>query len=392
MGAGQESSSDIREFQDPGTGRHVVQLTSGDCFDYALYYYIPSMTRDGRYVVFYRHRGSDVQLHRLDILSGLTTQLTEAKTANALWRPWLQPPASGVRDQLSAFCPVTNDVFYFDSNLLRCVNIHTLEDRVVYELDDGRVPCGLTGVSPDGQHFVFPHADRTWWEQNLASGPETHTATDCRLVIVDIHAGTARTLVHQNGWITHSHFYDDQRILFSHAPTHRAILMTDLRGGWYVCLRSPDENGMTCHYQATCCGVAYEVLPRHLGICDPRTLDREEYLLGNIRTYHLGRDPEARLWFYEAPVGETMRGIAWLPRLEPGVPNSAEVILGPIRTYWLGQRSHIHPTVTPGRRHILFTGGDDRNETNHLFLLDIADLEDTQWDWPSRHAGRSTAL
>jgi hypothetical protein len=37
-----------------------------------------------------------------------------------------------------------------------------------------------------------------------------------------------------------------------------------------------------------------------------------------------------------------------------------------------------NPTVTPDRKHILFTGGDRRTKTNHLFLLDITDLADTQ--------------
>jgi hypothetical protein len=48
-----------------------------------------------------------------------------------------------------------------------------------------------------------------------------------------------------------------------------------------------------------------------------------------------------------------------------------------MKTHWLGQRSHLHPMVMPGRRHILITGGDERNETNHLYLLEIADLPDT---------------
>jgi hypothetical protein len=33
----------------PGTGRPAIQLTSGPAFNYPLYYYIPSITRDGRF-------------------------------------------------------------------------------------------------------------------------------------------------------------------------------------------------------------------------------------------------------------------------------------------------------------------------------------------------------
>jgi hypothetical protein len=57
--------------------------------------------------------------------------------------------------------------------------------------------------------------------------------------------------------------------LFCHAPTEQAFMMTDLRGGWYVHLRTPDERGVPCHYQATEKGIVYEVHPRWLGLCDP---------------------------------------------------------------------------------------------------------------------------
>jgi hypothetical protein len=51
---------------------------------------------------------------------------------------------------------------------------------------------------------------------------------------------------------------------------------------------------------------------------------------------------------------------------------------GDYATFSNNQRSHYHPSVTPDRKHILFTGGDSRNQTNHLFLLDISDLADTE--------------
>ena len=45
-------------------------------------------------------------------------------------------------------------------------------------------------------------------------------------------------------------------------------------------------------------------------------------------------------------------------------------------TYGGGQKSHFHPQITPDRKWILFTGGDPRTQTNHLFLLDATDLEE----------------
>ena len=180
-------------------------------------------------------------------------------------------PAAGARraGPASAFNTVTEEAVYFDGNAVRCVQIDTLADRLVHQLSDDRVPCGLTGVSPDGKLFVFPHADRAWWEANLAQGPERHTGRDVRLDLVDLQSGAVRTLLHFDGWITHSNFYDATRILFCHAPTQQAILMTDLRGGWYVNLRTPDEAGIPCHYQASAKGLMTRSTPAPWGCAIP---------------------------------------------------------------------------------------------------------------------------
>ena len=374
---GDEFVSEHRELRDPDTGRRMVQLTSGECFDYALYYFIPSMTQDGRTVVFHRHAGEEVQLYRLDIDTGRTVRLTDASTPNALWRPWLQAPGFGVRDQLSAFSPASNELVYFDSNDVHTVNIETLDDRVVHHVPDDRVPCGLTGISPDGKHFVFPHADRTWWEANLARGPERHTARGTCLDVLDLQSGSVRTLLQINSWLTHANFLDDRRVLFCHPPTENGLLMTDLRGGWHVHLRASDGVAVVCHHHATRRGISYEAHPCRLGLMDPDTYAREEWIVDCRAISHIGRDDEARLWFFEAPIENDVHGICFMPELDAARPCRPETLLSPMVTHRKGQQAHLHPALTPDRRHILFTGGDDRTRTNHLFLLDVADLNDT---------------
>jgi hypothetical protein len=372
--------SEPRESVDPVTGRRCIQLTAGDCFDYHLYYYIPSMTADGQTVVFYRHQGNEVQLYKLDLETGRITRLTDAQTPNSLWRPWLQGPGHGVRDLLSAFNPVTNEAIYFDSNDIRAVNIHTLADRHLYTVPEDRVPCGLTGVSPDGTRFVFVHADKAWWEANLATGPNRHEARGGQLDLLTLETGKVRTLVRLNTWLTHSNFYDNHRVLFVHPPTENGILMTDLRGGYYQHLRTRDALGRTtCHYQATCKGIMYEAGNHMGGIYDPDTHIRQEYDLGLTGYVHTGHDSEARLWFYECLDREhDIHGLYYFPVLAPDRVNEAVPLIADMTTYWLGQRSHFHPRLTPDRDYILFTGGDATSRSNHLFLLDVADLADTQ--------------
>jgi len=390
-------TSGRRELTDAQTGRKLVQLTSGDCFDYPLYYYIPSMTADATSVVFYRHQADEVQMYSLDVETGVTRRLTEARTPNSLWRPWLQEPGWGVRDQMSALNTVTDEVIYFVSNDIRAVNIRTLADRLLFTLPEDRVPCGLTGVSPDGKWFVFPHADRQWWEASVGTGtePKREEAQGVRLDVLDLASGETRTLVQINSWLTHSNFYDDRRILFCHPATEEGILMTDLDGGHYQHLRTQDQKGRTCHYPATARGIMYEVANHIGGIYDPDTHVRSEYELGLPGYVHTGCDPEGRLWFYESHDSRTdVHAIYFFPALVSDRPNEPVLLLSDMKTYWLGQRSHFHPRVTPDRKSILFTGGDPANQTNHLFLLDIADLQDTKIEPSGRtnsHGGASNA-
>ena len=44
----------------PGAARTILQLTQGEDFCYPLYYYIPSLTADGRYLVYYRETPGEI--------------------------------------------------------------------------------------------------------------------------------------------------------------------------------------------------------------------------------------------------------------------------------------------------------------------------------------------
>ena len=87
---------------------------------------------------------------------------------------------------------------------------------------------------------------------------------------------------------------------------------------------------------------------------------------------HTGWDPEGRLWFWE----DTASGhrLVHLKRLGESGGEFVDLTC-PWPTYGGGQKSHFHPQLTPDRRWILFTGGDASSETNHIFLLDVSDLK-----------------
>jgi len=393
---------DKKHLKDSQTGRTCTQITHGEAFCYPLYYFIPSFTDDGQTILFHRRTVDEVQIWKLDLPTGEATQLTRANTPNALWRPWLHPTAKGVRDQLSAFNTVSSELLYFDSNELRAVQIDMLKDRLIHQLDPTRVPCGLTGVSPDGGYFVFPHCDRNWWEQYTSSAPPRHEARDVHLQLIDMTTGESRVVLRINSWITHTNFYDNTRILFSHPATDKGILMTDIDGGWYAHLAAMggtreyagEEAGMadgpllrdqsTSHYLPTALGIAYERRD-FLGVVDPDTHACVEYQLADYPSTHIGRDPLGKQWFYdsrrfraESGMHDGPRCLLHLPELDRNKVNRPELIYGGSEMFGVCQASHMHPVIMPDRKHILMTIGDSNTRTNHLAILDISDLPETR--------------
>jgi len=388
MKASETMQYERREFADPLTGRMWTQLTCGDEWCYPIYYFDPVMTADGGTVIFYRYRDGEVQNWKLEVATGEATRLTAATTPNCLWRFWDEPEqARGVRELLSAFSPGSEEMSYFDGNTLRAVHVRTLADRLVYELPEDRVPCGLPGLSPSGDYFVFMHADRAWWEQATQKGaPPRHEAKGVHLDLVDMQSGACRPLVVMNAWLTHANFYDEERIIFANLPTEGSILLTDRRGGWYASLRTQTPDGvMANHYVATRRGILYETvspLPHGImGQCNPDTFESRDFLTSHP-VHHIGHDGEGRLWFGDIYEQEPphARHLAWLPRVEQGRVNPFEMLTHGFQMHGQpkAQRSHIHPTLMPDRKHILFTGPDERSRTSHIFLLDVSDLADTE--------------
>jgi hypothetical protein len=186
--------------------------------------------------------------------------------------------------------------------------------------------------------------------------------------------------------IFHVTAYDDQHFIVTHPADHEGMMLTDLTSGRIAPLRDgdPGVQGHLIHCQVTRRGIAYEVpSARVSGLYDPFRRARFEFPYPEpFRYIHTGRDPEGRLWFYE-------NSAAWdrfdvhdmyaLVRLDHEEGNHQWLQLtGTWPTYGGGQKAHFHPQLTPDRRWIMFTGGDPRTETSHIFLLDVSDLKDSQ--------------
>lgn len=387
MAVGDTQQLTFSERPDPVTGRIWTGLTDGPGFCYPLYFFGDTVTNDGQALVYYRWHADQVQNWKLDLQTGLATQLTAASTANCQWRFWDQdPPATGVRDQLSTLNPVTQELLYFDGNDLRAVHLGTLADRHVTTIPADREPCGIPGVSPSGRHLVLPHVDRAWWASATESGaPKRREAEGCCIDIVDLQDGSTHNVLFINNWVTHTNFYDERHIIFSNPPTECGLLLTSVDGGWYTQLCVQDERRLQVnHAHVTARGIHYETVSPSLdvgvmGEVDPISR-KYQHFRTDVPISHRGRDPEGRLCFGDSywtqPKIESF--LCWFPRLEVNDLNPHELLTAGFVNFGTGQHSHLHPTLMPDRRAILFTGPGPDDNTNQIYLLDIADLADRE--------------
>lgn len=384
---------------DEETGRKLVQLTQGNGFCYPLYYFIPSITRDNRYIIYHKAQDNEVQLYKLDLHTACSTQLTNAVCPNTHWRQWCIDPGKGVLDHRSVLNTEKNEVIYFDGPLgndVRCVNIETLEDRRLFTLDEDRAAIGQNCVTPDGKWFVYIHADRKKYDSIFREGTNNQvwslrsSVKGTALCAYHLETGEHRTLLRINSPIHHVIAYDNHHVVFCHLADENSMLLTRLEGGWYTHMRTQDDDGgCVCHYVNTKKGIAYEVLRDNgsgaiAGIYNPFSNKKYEFRLPEFFGYtHTGCDEEGRLFFYENMTTwmnepDCIHDMFFLKKHDREQGDQWVKLIGNRRTYRLGQKAHFHPRLVGDRNWILFTGGDAVSQTNQLFLMDISDLSDTE--------------
>jgi len=369
-------SSRFKRLRAPETARLTVQLTSGEGFTYPLYFFIPSITRDGKYLIYHRAARGEVQLYRLNLATGQSRQLTHATCPDTQWKPWCVNSGRGVLDHRSVLNVARNEVIYFDGNHVRCVDVETLEDRLLFVIPADREPYGQNCTTPDGQWLVYIHTPRgAIWGRPCRGAA---------VVAYNFDTKEQRTLCRIDSAIFHVTAYDNEHFIVTHPAEHTGMLMTDMRSGRIVPLRDgdPGVRGHLIHCQVTNRGILYEVPDaRVVGIYAPFNRSRFEIPYPDDFKYiHTGRDPEGRLWFYENSSDWdkfVTHDIWFLKSVDPHRGAEWMRLTGTWPTFGAGQKAHFHPQVTPDRKWILFTAGDPNTQTNHIFLLDVSDLKES---------------
>jgi hypothetical protein len=375
----------FQERSAPGSGRRVIQLTTGPGTCYPLYYFIPSFTQDPARLIYHRAQDSEVQLHMLDLKTGSSLQLTNASAPRTRWIPWCVESGAGVLDHRSVLDVQGNRVFYFDGGEVHAVDLDSLQDRCLFSLPEDRIAIGQNCMSSDGEWLVYIHHDREGFGAVYPEGKrqagDRSLSKGTTLAAYHLITGEQRNLVILNSPIHHVQPYQNNSFVFCHPTMENGMLYTDIRGGWYTHLRTQDEyGGCVCHHITTRRGIAYEVLGGSNGVWagmyNPLTHQRYELRLPDHFGYtHTGWDPEGFLWFFENQ--RDVHDLHFLARHNPGGEDEWLQLCTDWPTYGNGQKAHFHPQVTPDRKWILMTAGDAETSSNHMFLLDIADLQPT---------------
>lgn len=365
-----ELSNSYLRLKAPETGRLAVQLTRGEAQCYPLYYFIPTITRDQRFLIYHRVADHELQLYRLELATGEAVRLTHATAHDTQWRPWCVDSGHGVLDHRSVLNVARNAVIYFDGPTARVVDVETLNDERLFQLPPDRNAYGQNCCTPDGRWLVYIHVPHgaTWGQP----------CTGAQVVAYDFDRRQQQTLCEIDSAVFHVTAYDNTHFVVTHPADGPGLLWLDATRGTCELLRP----GIV-HCPCSARGIAYEVpAERRLGWMDPLARSTWEIPMpASFQYIHTGCDPEGRLLLYENSTEwdrfET-HDMHALVRIDPqGNDHEWLQLTGSWPTFVGGQKAHFHPRVTPDRNWILFTGGDPSNRTCQLFLLEMADLNDT---------------
>jgi hypothetical protein len=115
MTVGQTHPPEWREYMGPLTYKRVRQLIYSTAEDYHLYFNKPSVTADGKHLIFISERAGISNLFRMNLQNGEIMQLTDVRPARtAYWQ--FTEAVLGVGLCLPAMGNHEQEVFYFERN------------------------------------------------------------------------------------------------------------------------------------------------------------------------------------------------------------------------------------------------------------------------------------
>ncbi len=378
-------------------GRRLMRLTGPGSNCYPLYYFTPSVTPDGRWLVFHSERSGEVQLYRLDLTTGAIGQLTDGHTRDAGWAIWCEWHLNGIYNHLSAIRPTSGEVWYFEADELRATNIESFANRLMAKLPAGHISIGQTAFSPDGRWFAYIHTEAEGYlallrerEAKVAAGTfdwlrdhdPFRNGIATTLALVDTASGEQRPVTTTDFHFHHVLFADNETMLVNHPKDAVGMWAIRRDGTGRRDLRpasAPGAHGASVNHQVvTARGIAYEAVDwtaagrvNWFGMYDIEHDSFTEQKLPVTGYSHVGYDPAGTFEFIEcaAPRHEilTVHRTADPQQLEARVLHT---LRSPDHN---DQRFHAHPFLAADRRWLYFTDLSEQG-FSQICRLDVSDI------------------
>jgi len=386
MTVGRTYAPEWRDYQDLLTGRRVRQLTDSPAEDYHLYFYNPSVTPDGKYLVFISERTGVSNLFRLELQSGAIEQLTDAKPVRAEYWPFTEA-VTGVGSCLPAIANHGQEVFYFEGTDLFAVEIENFKRRHVLSVASDR-RASMLQANPSGDTLVFA----TWDEELFLNRsrrayagekfPDERFFQETTSTIVRVDAVTSKAeevLCKEDFWINHVHVNPKNRdlILFCHeySPSPDRMWLLDVASQkcapipgqgtdeWYEHEFWSQDGQRICFHGGSSRDNTH-------GFCGWCSHDGTEYTkafhstLG--RAYaHYNLHPDGQTMVTD---GEARPGCISKVHLRDGKQVFELICRHDSYTFGDDQRCHPHPSFTPDGRGVIFTS--NRTGSSNVYLTD----------------------
>ena len=204
----------FRTQKDSETGHEVIRMTPPHIICHRNYFYQKCFTRDGGKLIFGGAFEGHWNYYLLDIAAQQATQLTDGAGDNTF----------------GGFLSDDDKSLWFvkDTRQLRRLDLSTLEEYVVYEVDDEWVAYGTWVANSDCTKLVGIEIKKSDW-QPLTDWSKFRayyfTNPECRLINIDLKTGEQRTILQEKRWLGHPIYrpFDDKTVAFCHEGPRDAI-------------------------------------------------------------------------------------------------------------------------------------------------------------------------
>lgn len=204
----------FRTRQDSQTGHTVIRMTPPHIICHRNYFYQKCFTRVGSKILFGGAFEGHWNYYLLDIDQQQATQLTDGAGDNTF----------------GGFLSEDDQSLWYvkNSRELRRVDLHSLEEYVVYEVDEEWVAYGTWVANSDCTKLVGIEIKKSDW-QPLTDWSKFRafyfTNPECRLINIDLHTGERQVILQEKRWLGHPIYrpFDDNTVAFCHEGPRDAI-------------------------------------------------------------------------------------------------------------------------------------------------------------------------